>query len=511
TIDPTTVDSNPFNAENFTVYAAGRSEGYPLLGGADGGIYKSTDAGASWTTIDNGIATISGNPYMGTVRAIVLDPQSCTSPPCAAGSDPLQSVYVAGSGVAGDPGMPYQSARVYKSTNAGTTWSASENGLPLPEDLGPVGTFNYLYSIAISMVIDPVTPSTLYVGTSTGWSASFGGSIPTMENGVFKSTNGGATWVHSSNGLPRYAGAGSTHYDVLALAINPFNTQVLYAGATSFELSGAVGSIYKSTDGGANWLEASTGIAGKDVRALFIDPADHTGDTIYAGTGGTGADPGGVYRTTNGGATWNSLSIGLPANAALALTKPPRALGAPARIIAGTTAGVWEYTATPDEDSDGSPSAVEQSVLGGDGNGDGISDATQSSVASTSTAGGFGVTGTTSPDGTVVRTTIAIVAGSCTQLNDSTNQQASLYPPDPIDAAASHEPWGLVSFALPACSQATVQVTFHGGNFDANWRWRNYGPRIPGDATTFGWYSFSGAQRIDAETWELVIDASLQG
>ncbi|HET9033468.1 MAG TPA: hypothetical protein VFN25_11245 [Dokdonella sp.] len=511
TIDPTTVDANPFNAENFTVYAAGRSENYPLLGGGDGGIYKSTDAGASWTTIDNGIATISGTRFMGTVRALVLDPQSCTSPPCVAGSGPLQTVYVAGSGVADGPGLPYRSARVYKSTNAGSSWTASENGLPLPEDLGPVGTFNYLYSVAISMVIDPVTPSTLYLGTTTAWNASVGGSIPTMENGVFKSTDGGANWVHSSNGLPRFAGAGSTHYDVLALAINPGNPQILYAGATSFEVTGPVGSIYKSTDGGANWFEASTGIAGQDVRALFIDPADASGDTVYAGTGGGGANPGGVFRTTDGGTTWNSLSIGLPADAALALTMPPRTLGAPARIVAGTTAGVWEYTATPDEDSDGSPSAVEGSVLGGDGNVDGIPDATQSSVASTSTASGFGITDITSPDGTVVRTTIAIVAGSCTQLNDSTNQQASLYPPDPIGAAASHEPWGLVSFSLPACSQATVRVTFHGANFDANWKWRNYGPRIPGDATSFGWYSFAGAQRIDAKTWELKIDASRQG
>lgn len=510
-IDPTTVDADPFTSENFTVYASGRSESIPMIANRDAGIYKSTDAGASWTTIDNGIASVSGGPYMRTVRAIMLDPNSCAAPPCVAGSSPLQTVYVAGSGVDDGPGMPYQSARVYKSTNAGATWTASENGLPLPEDLGPVGTFNYLVAVAISMVIDPVTPSTLYLGTTTNWNASLGGSIPTMENGVFKSTNGGATWVHSSNGLPRFAGAGSTHYDVLALAINPGNTQILYAGATSFEVTGSVGSVYKSTNGGANWFEASTGIAGQDVRALFVDPADPSGDTVYAGTGGNGADPGGVYRTTDGGVTWNSLSIGLPTNAALALTMPPRALGAPARIVAGTTSGVWEYTATPDEDADGSPSAVEDSVLGGDGNGDGIADATQSSVASTSNASGFGVTGATSPDGTVVRATVAIVAGSCTQLNDSTNQQASLYPPDPLGTASSHEPWGLVSFSLPDCSQATVRVTFHGANFGPAWKWRNYGPRIPGDATTFSWYSFAGAQRIDNQTWELNIDATRQG
>jgi hypothetical protein len=285
----------------------------------------------------------------------------------------------------------------------------------------------------------------------------------------------------------------------------------LYAGVTSFADGGAIGSVYKSVNGGASWSESATGIAGQDVRALFMDPADATGETVYAGTGGTGANPGGVYRTTDGGATWNSLSIGLPANAALALAIPPRALGAPARIVAGTTAGIWEYTTAPDEDVDGSPSSVENSVLAGDGNDDGIPDAAQSGVASLSAIGSSGAAEGSAPEGTIVRATIDIVAGTCTQLNDSTSLQASLYPPDPIGAADSHAPWGLISFALPDCQNATVHATFHGASFDATWHWRNYGPRIPGDATTFGWYSFAGARRLDAQTWELVIDARRQG
>ena len=512
-IDPTTVDDNPFTAENFTVYAAGLSLAFPMLINRDGGIYKSTDAGANWTSIDNGIANIGGTPYMGTVRTIVLDPQSCAAPPCIAGSSPLQTLYVGGSGIPGQPGMPYQSARVYKSINAGASWTASENGLPAPEDLGPPGTPKYLRRSVAPIVIDPGNPSTLYLGTYTGWETTlFDGVLPTAPNGIFKSTDAGATWLPSSNGLPRFGGAGTSNYDVLAMAINPVNSQVLYAGTSKSDISGwLTGSIYKSIDGGANWFEASTGIAGQDVRVFFFDSADSSGDTVYVGTGGNIAGPGGVYRSTDGGASWNSLSIGLPANSALALTMPPRALGAPARIIAGTTAGVWEYTATPDEDSDGSPSAVEDSVLAGDGNGDGTSDSMQSNVASTSSASSSSATGTSAPEGTLVRTTIEIMPGSCNQLNDSTNRPADLYPPDPLGSASSHEPWGLVNFSLPACSQATVRVTFHGANFDSNWRWRNYGPRVPGDVATFGWYSFAGARRIDSETWELDIDASRQG
>ena len=520
-IDPTTVDNDLLTAENFTVYAAGRSERIPTLASKDGGIYKSTNAGNSWSTIDNGIAVVSGVRDMGTVRTIAPDPRSCAVPPpsgpCPIGSGPLQTLYAAGGGRPdlSAAGLPYRSARIYKSTNAGGLWAPSENGLPLPQDLGPSGAFNYAYMGGIvPLVFDPSNTQTLYAGSFLAYSPDVAGaSEPTIANGVFKSTDGGATWVHSSNGLPHILSPSSSQYDVLALAINPANPLVLYAGVINFYSATTIGRVYKTVDGGANWSEASTGIAGQDVRALYIDPMDPTGDTVYAGTGGDGANPGGVFVTTNGGANWNSISIGLPADSATSLAMPARTPGAPARILVGTNAGIWDYTAAADPDSDGSPSTVENGVLGGDGNADGTQDASQASVASISAPGSSAEPGISAPSGSIVQTTIAIVpeSGGCTQLNDSASLQASLYPPDPVGSAGSHAPWGLVSFSLPNCSFAKVRVTFHGANFDANWKWRNYGPRIPGNAATFGWYSFAGAQRIDAETWELSVDALRQG
>ncbi len=520
-IDRTTVDTDPFTAESFTVYAAGRSERIPTVSSKDGGIYKSTDAGNTWTTIDNGIALVSGVRDMGTVRSISPDPRSCAAPPpsgpCPIGSGPLQTIFAAGGGRPdlSAPGLPYRSARIYKSTNAGGLWSASETGLPLPQELGPPGEFNYAYMGGIvPLVFDPSNTQTLYAGSFlAGNNSVAGASEPTIANGVFKSTDGGATWVHSSNGLPRVGSPASSHYDVLTLAINSANPQILYAGVINFNSSPTIGRVYKTIDGGANWVESSTGIAGQDVRALFIDTMDATGDTVYAGTGGDGANPGGVYVTTNGGATWNSISIGLPADSATSLAMPARTTGAPARVLVGTNAGIWDYTAAADPDADGSPSAVENSVGAGDGNGDGTPDANQTSVASLSAPGSVINGQIDAPNGSIVQTTISIVpgAGACTQLNDSTVLQADLYPPDPAGAAGSHTPWGLVSFSLPNCSTAKVLIKFHGAAFDANWKWRNYGPRIPGNTATFGWYSFAGARRVDAQTWELSIDATRQG
>lgn len=514
-IDPTTVDTDPLTAENFTVYASGRSERIPAAANKDGGVYKSTDAGASWTTIDAGVAIVNGRPDLGTGRTIALDPRSCVAPPvsgpCSIGSGGLRKLFVTGSGRANltAPGLPYQSSRIYRSTDAGATWTGSETGLPLPQDLGPPGAQNYAYmGGVVPLVFDPSNTQNLYIGTFLNWSPDVAGAAPpTVANGVFKSSDGGGSWVHVSNGLPRYAGAGSSNWGVLALAINPANPQILYAGLSNLYGPTPSGDVYKTTNGGASWSQSSAGIAGQDVRALFIDPNDPSGDTVYAGTGGDGANPGGVYRSTNGGTSWNSISLGLPADAATALAMPRRTAGAPARILAGTSAGVWDYTTPSDDDADGAPTAVENGILAGDGNGDGIQDSIQTRVASLPAAG---LTALEAVNGGG-SATVSISGGSCTQLNDTTTLAAALYPPDSIAGATSHDTYGLASFSVPSCAGATLRVRFHSATFGTNWSWRNYGPRTPGDATTFGWYRFAGARQIDAQTWELSIDALRQG
>lgn len=513
-IDPTTVDADPLTAENFTVYAAGRSERIPNAAAKDGGLYKSTDAGVTWSTIDSGIALVSGRPDMGTVRTIAADPRSCVTPPasgpCVPGSGGLRTLFAVGGGRPNfsGPGLPYVSARIYKSTNAGASWAASETGLPLSQDLGPPGASNYAsMGGVVPLVFDPSNTQTLYIGSFITWAPGVAGATePTIANGVFKSTNGGASWTHMSAGMPRYGGPSSSNWDVLALAINPANPQVIYAGTSNLYGGAAMGNVYKSTNGGVSWSPASTGIAGQDVRALFIDPADASGDTIYAGTGGDGANPGGVYRSTNGGASWNSISLGLPADSATSLAMPRRAAGAAPRILAGTSAGVWDYTAPADGDADGAPTPVENAIVGGDGNGDGVQDSVQASVASLNSSGTFARD--TSGSGAV---TVAIVPGSCSQLNDVTTLGAALYPPDTLAGAGSHSAWGMTGFSLPGCSGAVVRVTFHGASFGPDWSWRNYGPRVRGDAATFGWYRFAGARRIDSQTWELRVDALRQG
>ena len=120
-----------------------------------------------------------------------------------------------------------------------------------------------------ALAIDPQRPTTLYAGTS--------------DRGVFKTTDGGATW--SATGL--------ANVYVSALAIDPVTPTTLYAVAW--------GGLYKSTDGGANWNPIND-LTGVGVSSLAIDPQTPT--TLY---GWTYHD--GVFKSTDGGASWNVTGL----------------------------------------------------------------------------------------------------------------------------------------------------------------------------------------------------------
>src|SRR5439155_13126092 len=109
---------------------------------------------------------------------------------------------------------------VYKSTNAGASWSAIGN---LTDPLFPV-----------SLVIDPSNSQTIYAVT-----ASYGPGCDDVNYILHKSIDGGVHW-NSLDGAP-----------IGALVIDPINTATIYV---------ASGSIYRSTDGGISWNAIGTGL-----------------------------------------------------------------------------------------------------------------------------------------------------------------------------------------------------------------------------------------------------------
>jgi photosystem II stability/assembly factor-like uncharacterized protein len=163
---------------------------------------------------------------------------------------------------------------VFKTANGGLTWTPANAG---------IGTSDISH-----LVVDPRNSNVVYAGIE-GCSAGCASAA-----GVFKSTNGGTSWLSASAGL-------ADDLQVIALAIDPADTRVLYA-ATRFN------GLFKTTNGGVDWMSinpAPTGTMFAIVHfALVVDPAS-TG-TVYAGTFD------GVLKTTDGGKTWMASNSGLP-------------------------------------------------------------------------------------------------------------------------------------------------------------------------------------------------------
>jgi photosystem II stability/assembly factor-like uncharacterized protein len=194
-------------------------------------------------------AWTGGGPNAGTIEAVAADPNNTSI------------VYT---GVLSSTGL-------YKSVNAGVIWTPATNGLPA----------NPIYAV----LVHPVTSSLVYAGT-------FGN--------VFWSDDGAASW-HPASGIP---GGGDP---VQTLAVNPVTPTVLYAGLV-------FAGVYTSADGGLNWSPSNTGITAtvKNTSAFAVDPG--APETIYASIRsffGMPVSPGGIFKSTNGGLTWDPVVNGL--------------------------------------------------------------------------------------------------------------------------------------------------------------------------------------------------------
>lgn len=225
------------------------------------GLFRSTDAGESWTAIGAGTRTAQG-PGVATT-AIAIDPNDSST------------VYIGSGGFEVD--LPF--GTLFKSTDGGASWLESDSGLS--------------GGMARSLLLDPLSPAMLYASTVQGLAT---------QTRSFRSTDGGATWTALS-GAP------------LILAIDPVTTETLY-GADNFS-SPEVAS--KSTDAGATWTPLNTGPFAIDFTTIAVDPQNH--DTVYAGffdAVGFGLATGGILKSTDGGASWSSSAgVSNPASADL--------------------------------------------------------------------------------------------------------------------------------------------------------------------------------------------------
>lgn len=199
-------------------------------------------------------------------------------------------------------------AGVLKSTNAGQLWSQSNSGITVKG-----GTSGDAINI-FSLTIDPNDHNIVWAGTY-GSGADFG---------VFKSTDGSASWVMKTTGIS----LGSDPALVFrGFTVQPGNSNIVYAQAEvptevqGLEFNRVKGRVYKTTDGGENWQLIWQG--NNLARYLIIDPDDS--NRLYLSTGifdreaynsdcGSGiasAGGEGVLKSLDGGQTWSAVNTGL--------------------------------------------------------------------------------------------------------------------------------------------------------------------------------------------------------
>jgi photosystem II stability/assembly factor-like uncharacterized protein len=236
------------------------------FGATGGGIWKTTDGGFTWLPVADGqLAT-------GSVGALAVSE-----------SDP--NIVYAGMGEACIRGNASPGNGVYKSTDAGRTWK--NIGLVDTQQIGAV-------------VVHPHNPNIVFVAALGHQFAS------NPERGVYRSTDGGATWKQV---LTRGAKAGAVD-----IVMDPNNANVLYAAfwevyrtPYSLESGGPNSGIWKSTDGGDTWkdLSHSTGLPRGILGKIGITVSPANSDRVWAIVE---ADDGGVYRSDNGGTSWTRVN-----------------------------------------------------------------------------------------------------------------------------------------------------------------------------------------------------------
>ena len=245
----TTVTGVP--SEPFTFY----------MGTVGGGVYKTTDAGHSWRNITDGQLAV------GPVGAVEVSQSNPNVVYAGTGSSKIRSNISIGKGI-------------YKSTDAGKTWTLS--GL---KDVGQIATIR----------VSPDNPDVVFVA-STG-----NPFVPTPERGVYKSTDGGQTW--------KKVLFVSDELGAADLELQPGHPNVVFASMWHGQrkpwtiVSGSKdGGIYKSTDGGENWTKLAGGLPTGEFGRANVALSAASPNRVYALIE---AKPGqGIYRSDDLGATW---------------------------------------------------------------------------------------------------------------------------------------------------------------------------------------------------------------
>lgn len=240
------------------------------VGAASGGIFKTTDAGASWVPIFDDAGSLS-------IGDIEISKNN------------TDIVWVGTGEVnAGGGSLAYDGDGAYTSRDGGQSWTAT--------GLDKVGSIS-------KIVIDPNDDETVFAGAMG----------PLFKNdpnrGVYRTTDSGGNWTQvlflsDSTG-------------VIDMAIHPSNGDIVYAATWERvrrpqyrHYGGITSGIYRSTDGGDNWTELTAGLpnSANDKGRISIDISESNPDVLYARYANAAGSILGVFKTNDGGDTWNEVN-----------------------------------------------------------------------------------------------------------------------------------------------------------------------------------------------------------
>ena len=232
---------------------------------AAGGVWKSVNAGLTFTPIFDGEGSFS-------IGAITIDPKNPNVIWVGSGENNAQRVVAYGDGV-------------YKSIDGGRSWK--NMGLKESEHIGRI-------------LIDPRNSDVVYVA-SQGPLWSKGG-----ERGLYKTTDGGSTWSRLLH-IDDWTGVNDVQMD-------PRNPDVLVASTwqrqrrTCCFVAGGPGSgIHRSTDGGKTWVKSQAGFPSGDLGRIGLAMSTVDPNVVYA-IAEASQGRGGFFRSTNGGVSWERMS-----------------------------------------------------------------------------------------------------------------------------------------------------------------------------------------------------------
>ncbi|HDH04963.1 MAG TPA: hypothetical protein ENH01_04520, partial [Nitrospirae bacterium] len=246
-VNVTSIAIDPSDPTGNTIYMSGTTT-----------LYKTVNAGVSWSQIYTNISGAGGDEYahrgidvFGSCNAVAIDPK-----------DP-DKIYID----SGDHGL-------FRSANGGKTWQRANDGMSI---------YEHVYDILVDPVEDVV-----YVTDSSRYDGNRGG--------VAKSTDHGVTWTPINEGLPN-----ATMFALALDTSSPTANRTIYAAPQYL-------GVYRSEDGGGSWSNYSTGLpVGLSVLSLRESPVQPS--LIFAAVSREGTNYGGLYKRGKNDSSWIKVNV----------------------------------------------------------------------------------------------------------------------------------------------------------------------------------------------------------